>query len=72
MTEAMPRASNRIDPLGILFLMTTSIVWGLNWPVMKFALSEWPPLSARGWTGVVGARPRLHDLCRHRAPVAKA
>jgi len=30
-------------------------VWGLNWPVMKFALSEWPPLSSRGWTGVVGA-----------------
>jgi drug/metabolite transporter (DMT)-like permease len=22
---------------------------------MKFALSEWPPLSSRGWTGVVGA-----------------
>jgi drug/metabolite transporter (DMT)-like permease len=55
MTEALPHASGRIDPLGILFLVMTSIVWGLNWPVMKFALSEWPPLSSRGWTGVVGA-----------------
>jgi drug/metabolite transporter (DMT)-like permease len=55
MTDAVQRAPARIDPLGFVFLLTTSIIWGLNWPVMKFALSEWPPLSARGWTGVVGA-----------------
>jgi drug/metabolite transporter (DMT)-like permease len=55
MTEAVQRAPARTDPAGLLFLLTTSIVWGLNWPVMKFALSEWPPLSSRGWTGVVGA-----------------
>ncbi len=55
MTEALPRAQTRVDSIGLFFLLTTSIVWGLNWPVMKFALSEWPPLSSRGWTGVVGA-----------------
>ena len=55
MTEVVQPTSSRIDPAGMLFLLTTSIVWGLNWPVMKFALSEWPPLSSRGWTGVVGA-----------------
>jgi drug/metabolite transporter (DMT)-like permease len=58
MTEALPQpaaAAPRIMPSGLLFLLTTSVGWGLNWPVMKFALSEWPPLSARGWTGVVGA-----------------
>src|ERR1700759_1110709 len=55
MTDVLPRARPSIDPAGMLFLLTTSIVWGLNWPVMKFALSEWPPLSSRGWTGVVGA-----------------
>jgi drug/metabolite transporter (DMT)-like permease len=55
MTEVLPRPRSRVDGAGLVFLLTTSIVWGLNWPVMKFALSEWPPLSSRGWTGVVGA-----------------
>src|SRR3974390_830998 len=55
MTEVLPGARAGVDGAGLLFLLTTSIVWGLNWPVMKFALSEWPPLSSRGWTGAVGA-----------------
>lgn len=37
-----------------MFLLITSVSWGLNWPVMKYLLSEWPPLSARGLSGVVG------------------
>ena len=49
-----PGAKARIAPAGLLFLAITSIGWGLNWPIMKHLLSEWPPLSARGWTGVVG------------------
>ena len=47
-------ARARIAPAGLVFLVITSIGWGLNWPVMKHLLSEWPPLSARGWTGVAG------------------
>ncbi|MGY2845924.1 putative blue pigment (indigoidine) exporter [Bradyrhizobium sp. USDA 4518] len=35
--------------------MVASIGWGLNFPIMKFLLTEWPPLSARGLCGVVGA-----------------
>jgi probable blue pigment (indigoidine) exporter len=35
--------------------MVTSLGWGLNFPVMKFILTEWPPLSARGLSGIVGA-----------------
>jgi len=38
-----------------MFLLGTSIGWGLNWPVIKYVLDQWPPLSARGWTGVAGA-----------------
>jgi drug/metabolite transporter (DMT)-like permease len=37
-----------------VFLAITSVGWGLNWPIMKHLLGEWPPLSARGWTGVAG------------------
>ena len=29
--------------------------WGLNFPIMKNLLSEWPPLSSRGLCGIVGA-----------------
>jgi drug/metabolite transporter (DMT)-like permease len=49
-----PEAKARIAPAGLVFLAITSVGWGLNWPIMKHLLSEWPPLSARGWTGVAG------------------
>jgi drug/metabolite transporter (DMT)-like permease len=48
-------AKARIAPAGLAFLAITSIGWGLNWPVVKHILTEWPPLSARGLTGIVGA-----------------
>lgn len=44
-----------IQTAGFLFLLVTSIGWGLNWPIMKFLLTEWPPLSARGFSALVGA-----------------
>ena len=47
-------ATPRIAPAGLVFLAITSVAWGLNWPIMKHILTEWPPLSARGLTGVVG------------------
>ncbi|MBR1122519.1 DMT family transporter [Bradyrhizobium lablabi] len=45
----------RISPLGLAFLGVASIGWGLNFPIMKHLLSEWPPLSSRGLCGIVGA-----------------
>jgi drug/metabolite transporter (DMT)-like permease len=48
-------ARSRIAPAGLLFLAITSIGWGFNWPVTKFLLSELPPLTLRGSTGVIGA-----------------
>jgi len=50
-----PPPASRITPAGLLFLATTSIGWGLNWPVTKFLLSELPPLLLRGVTGIAGA-----------------
>jgi drug/metabolite transporter (DMT)-like permease len=46
--------SNKISAAGLMFLLVTSIGWGLNWPIMKYVLNQWPPFSARGWTGVAG------------------
>jgi drug/metabolite transporter (DMT)-like permease len=48
-------ATPRIASSGLVFLAITSVGWGLNWPIMKQILTEWPPLSARGLTGIVGA-----------------
>src|SRR4051812_2752971 len=44
-------------PAGLMFLAITSIGWGFNWPITKYLLSELPPLTLRGATGVVGAGP---------------
>lgn len=41
--------------IGIVCLVTTSVGWGVNWPVMKMLLQEWPPLLARGSAGVAAA-----------------
>ena len=55
MTESKPTAPGRIAPAGLMFLAVTSVGWGFNWPVTKFLLSELPPLTLRGTTGVIGA-----------------
>ncbi len=53
--QDQPGAKARIGASGLAFLAVTSICWGLNWPVTKHILVEWPPLSARGLTGIAGA-----------------
>jgi drug/metabolite transporter (DMT)-like permease len=56
MTETKPASGPaRITPAGLTFLAITSIGWGFNWPVTKYLLSELPPLTLRGGTGVIGA-----------------
>jgi drug/metabolite transporter (DMT)-like permease len=45
----------RSSHAGLLYLLIASIGWGLNWPALKVILSEWPPLSARGASGVTAA-----------------
>jgi probable blue pigment (indigoidine) exporter len=44
-----------MSPLGFGFLAIASVGWGLNFPIMKHLLTEWPPLSSRGLCGIVGA-----------------
>ena len=50
-----PGTKARIAPAGLMFLAITSVGWGFNWPVTKYLLSELPPLTMRGVTGVIGA-----------------
>jgi drug/metabolite transporter (DMT)-like permease len=39
---------------GAGLLLLTSILWGTNWPVMKFLFSELPPFSARTLSCLIG------------------
>src|SRR3984893_15598070 len=56
MTSSMPTGRRaRITPAGLMFVAITSVGWGFNWPVTKYLLSELPPLTLRGATGVAGA-----------------
>jgi probable blue pigment (indigoidine) exporter len=56
----------RLSPLGLALLAITSVGWGLNFPIMKHLLTEWPPLSSRGLCGIVGAAAlALFALARH-------
>jgi drug/metabolite transporter (DMT)-like permease len=47
--------ADRISTIGLMFALTTSIGWGLNWPITKYLLTQWPPLSVRGLAGIAGA-----------------
>ena len=52
---SVPKATAGIKPAGLTFLAITSVGWGFNWPVTKYLLSELPPLTLRGSSGVIGA-----------------
>jgi drug/metabolite transporter (DMT)-like permease len=42
-------------PFGILCLLVTAVGWGVNWPIMKVILHDWPPFFARGTAGLAAA-----------------
>ncbi len=53
---------------GFVFLACTALGWGLNWPAIKIILRDWPPLFARGVTGVASALIlfSIAAVCRER------
>ncbi len=74
-SEVAARSSRNI---GLACLLVTSVGWGLNWSVMKFLLGEWPPLFARGISGITAAlalaalaRTRGEDLAVPRSALAR-
>lgn len=50
----MPKQS-KSHLTGLALLAITAIGWGLNWPVIKLVLAEWPPLFSRGIAGGAAA-----------------
>ena len=55
---------------GFAFLMVTSVGWGLNWPVTKYLLTELPPLSMRGVSGLIGAAVLAFVAIARKEPLA--
>jgi drug/metabolite transporter (DMT)-like permease len=55
---------------GFAFLMVTSVGWGLNWPVTKYLLTELPPLSMRGISGLIGAAVLAFIAVARKEPLA--
>lgn len=53
--QGLPVSGSRISSTGLMLALTTAVGWGLNWPITKYALTQWPPFSVRGISGVVGA-----------------
>jgi drug/metabolite transporter (DMT)-like permease len=41
--------------LALACLAIAVVGWGFNWPIIKVLLREWPPLFARGTSGLCGA-----------------
>jgi drug/metabolite transporter (DMT)-like permease len=50
-----PRAPAHIAPTGFIYLGVLTLGAGVNWPVMKHLLTLWPPMSARGFSGLAAA-----------------
>ena len=44
-----------IQPRQLLALLALTLMWGVNWPMMKFSLRELPPLHFRALTMTAGA-----------------
>lgn len=61
--------SARLKWDGLSYLFVTSFLWGVNWPIMKFLVSELPPLSARAIAGTIGAAVTLGVAAVHRENV---
>ncbi len=69
MSVAVPAGRARISPLGLVFLAVASVGWGLNFPIMKHLLTEWPPLSSRGLCGLAGAAALALIALARRQPL---
>ncbi len=41
-------------PRDLVILALLTLLWGLNWPVMKFAVTDYPPWLFRVWTMGIG------------------
>ena len=56
MTASTPPSppTNRITGLDLFLILVVTCSWGLNYPIMKFVVTEYPPSSFRALTFILG------------------
>jgi drug/metabolite transporter (DMT)-like permease len=63
-------AAGSLAPAGIVLLIALTITWGLNWPMMKLALTEVPPWTFRSLCLMIGGSILLALARASGGPVA--
>ena len=52
MNQPLSQKTAEIPPFAIFLLAMLALLWGLNWPVMKLSLAEYPPFVFRAVAGI--------------------
>ena len=56
-----------LTPRQLWTLLALTLVWGFNWPIMKFGVSGFPPLSFRALSMWLGLPVVAFDVSFNRA-----
>jgi drug/metabolite transporter (DMT)-like permease len=54
MSGAASKSGPGVSVPGLGLLLATSLMWGLNWPFVKYLLTALPPFSIRAASGLIG------------------
>jgi drug/metabolite transporter (DMT)-like permease len=54
MSTSAASSSSEINSLDVFLILLVTISWGLNYPIMKFVVTSYPPLTFRAFTFTIG------------------
>jgi drug/metabolite transporter (DMT)-like permease len=54
MPTSAASAGSEINSLDLLLILLVTVSWGLNYPIMKFVVTTYPPLTFRAFTFTIG------------------
>lgn len=54
MSISAASTSSDINSLDLLLILLVTVSWGLNYPIMKFVVTSYPPLTFRAFTFTIG------------------
>ncbi|MFB1016902.1 MAG: DMT family transporter [Burkholderiaceae bacterium] len=54
MARHSPANANDINGVDLLLILFVTVSWGLNYPIMKFVVTSYPPLTFRACTFTIG------------------
>lgn len=54
MSTSAASSSSEINSLDVFLIVLVTISWGLNYPIMKFVVTSYPPLTFRAFTFTIG------------------